>query len=100
MPGFFEAWNRKSPPKGKTHTVMIQGQEKQVSLKQKLEILKNGEVNYMIKDNKIVVKPTPKAKSVYPILMTVQKGYHFLDGDIHWPNKMDDGGQAWLIEYE
>ena len=33
-------------------------------------------------------------------LVDVDKGYHFIDDDIHWPEKIDKGGKAWRIEYE
>ena len=90
--------------KMKKHYVTIQGKRYQVDLEKKLEIMRNGEENYMIKPAKfgpeILLKPTPKAKTRYPTLQRSTKGYVFQDGDIHWPNAIVEGGEAWLIEYE
>lgn len=88
------------PVQEKKHFATIQGVEKEVSLQKKLEILKHGEENYMLKGNDIVLKPKPKLKTQYPILKDVEKGYHFFDNDIHWPNKVSEGGKSWLIESE
>ena len=100
MPGFFDALRNLPIQKEKKHFVIIQGQQKEVTLEKKLEIIKNGEENYVVKDNTIKKKPELKIKSIYPVLKNVEKGYHFVDGDIHWPEKIDEGGKAWLIEYE
>ena len=100
MPGFFEALNRMSAIKEKKHYVTIQGQTVEVSLQKKLEILKHGEENFLLKGNGIELKPEPKIKTAYPVLKEAEKGYHFIDDDIHWPNKIGKGGKAWLIEYE
>jgi hypothetical protein len=100
MPGFFEALNKTSPIDGKKHFVTIQGQAKEVSLQKKLEILKHGEENFLLNGNEIELKPKPKLKTAYPVLKAMEKGYHFIDGDIHWPNSIGEGGKAWLIESE
>jgi DNA-directed RNA polymerase subunit H (RpoH/RPB5) len=100
MPGFFEAINRTSPVKEKKHFVNIQGQTVEVSLQKKIEILKHGKENFLLKGNEIEMKPKPKIKIAYPVLKEVEKGYHFIDDDIHWPNDIGEGGKAWLIEYE
>ena len=54
----------------------------------------------LMEDGKIVLKPVPKIKSKFKKLVDVDKGYHFIDDDIHWPEKIDKGGKAWRIEYE
>ena len=91
---------RKSKPK-KVHTVTIQGQSLVVSLEKKLEVMKHGEDAYMWKSaTEIMLKPRPKSKTQYPILKKATKGYVFQDGDIHWPNAVVEGGEAWLIEQE
>ena len=100
MPGFFEALNETSAINDKKHFVTIQGQVKEVSLQKKLEIFKHGEENFLLNGNKIELKPKPKSKTAYPVLKTVEKGYHFIDKDIHWPDKVCEGGKAWLIESE
>ena len=78
----------------------MDGVKLEVSLQEKLEFNKNGSDFYMIREGKLMIKPKPKLKTTYPVLTKAEKGYFFLDGDIHWPNKIDNGGQAWLIEYE
>ena len=100
MPGFFEALNETSFVNDKKHFVTIQGQTKEVSLQKKLEILKHGEENFLLKENEIKLKPKPKLKTAYPVLQKVEKGYHFIDDDIHWPSNIGEGGRAWLIESE
>jgi len=92
------------PQKVKKHYVTIQGKQYQVSLRKRIEIMRNGEANYMIKPTKsgpeIVPKPRPKSKVQYPVLKKANKGYVFQDGDIHWPTAVVEGGEAWLIEQE
>ena len=89
------------PTVTKTHTVTIQGQSLVVSLEKKLEVMKHGEDAYMWKSpTEIVLKPPPKARAQYPVLKKVTKGYVFKDGDIHGPNGVEEGGEAWLIEQE
>lgn len=88
----------------KKHYVTIQGKQYQVGLEKKLEIMRNGEENYMIKPAKfgpeILLKPKPKSKNRYPILKKATKGYVFQEGDIHWPNAVVEGGESWQIEQE
>ena len=48
MPGFFEAFDS-SKPVVKKHTVTIQGNEVEVSLGKKLEIMRAGEDKYILK---------------------------------------------------
>ena len=104
MPGFFEALDGLPETKVKKHFVTIEGEQYQVDLEKKLEIMKNGEENYFIEPAKfgpqIVLKPRPKANIVYPVLMKSEKGYEFLDGDIHWPDRSIEGGLSWQIERE
>ena len=54
----------------------------------------------MVKDSKVVLKPIPKIKSKFRKLIKSEKGYYFVDNDIHWPEKVDAGGKTWQIEYE
>ena len=92
------------PRPEKKHFVNIEGKQYEVSLKKKLEIMQNGEENYMIKPAKfgpqILLKPKPKRKQGYSVLKTATRGYVFEDNDIHWPNGVKDNGETWLIEYE
>ena len=87
------------PAKEKKHFVNIEGKKYQVSLQKKLEIMKHGEENYIFKDNELQIK-TQKAKTRYSVLKQGTRGYSFEQNDIHWPNDIIDGGEAWLIEYE
>ena len=91
-------------PQPKKHFVTIDGRKIQVPLAKKLEIMKLGESAYMLKPAKhhpeIVLMPKPRPKTSYSVLSTAEKGYTFQQGDIHWPNGVVEGGQAWLTEYE
>lgn len=87
------------PAKEKKHFVNIEGKKYEVSLQKKLEIMKHGEENYIFKDNELKIK-TQKAKTRYSVLKQGTRGYSFEQNDIHWPNDIIDGGEAWLIEYE
>ena len=84
----------------KKHFVNIDGNEIEVTLQKKLDIMRDGEDKFTMKDNEIVLKPVPKAKTKYPILKKAKKGYAFEQGDIHWPNAVIEGGAIWQIEYE
>ena len=101
MSELLKALQGRKPPQKKVHTVTIQGQSLVVSLEKKLEVMKHGEDAYMWKSaTEIMLKPQPKSKTQYPILKKATKGYVFQDGDIHWPNAVVEGGEAWLIEQE
>jgi hypothetical protein len=84
----------------KKHFVDIDGKQHEVSLEKKLEVLKHGEENFVLKDGKIVLRPPLKRKTVYPVLKEVDRGYVFEQNDIHWPSGTAEGGMAWLIEQE
>ena len=88
------------PPRGKkVHTVTIQGQSLVVSLEKKLEVMKHGEDAYMWKSpTEIMLKPKPKPQLQYSVLKKTERGFVFQDGDIHWPNGVEEGGEAWLTE--
>jgi len=84
----------------KKHFVTVDGKQIEVSLKKKLEIINHGEDSYMLEEEKIVLKPTPRLKSKFRKLLASENGYHFVDDDIHWPEKVAEGGKTWQIEYE
>ena len=88
----------KVPPR-KKHFVTIDGKKIEVTLERKQEIMKLGEDAYMLNPD-IVLRPVPKSKTRYTVLKKADKGYTFEQGDIHWPNGVVEGGEAWLIEYE
>ena len=101
MPGLFEALSKVPPQKKKVHTVTIQGQSIVVTLEKKLEVIRHGEDAYhWINEKEFTLKPKPKPRTQYPVLKKSEKGYGFEQGDIHWPTKIEPGGEAWLIEHE
>ncbi len=101
MSEIFKALQGRKPIPKKVHTVTIQGQSLVVTLEKKLEVMHHGEDAYMWKSpTEIMLKPKTKPKTQYPILKKAKKGYVFQDGDIHWPNAVVEGGEAWLIERE
>jgi hypothetical protein len=82
----------------KKHTVLVNGQEIEVSLQKKLEIIQNGADNYTIKDGAVTLKPKRRPGVVYPVLKKTDRGYLFHQGDIHWPEEIIEGGESWVIE--
>ena len=100
MPGLFDALNNMPKREKKKFFITVQGEEHEVTLDKKLWAQQHGEENLILQDGEIVVKPTPKKKTHYSTLTKASRGYFFEDGDIHWPNKIAEGGVTWLIEYE
>lgn len=107
MSEIFKALNNFKARPPKRHFVNIDGRRIEVTLDKKLEIMRHGEQNYTVSNvdgkTNIVEKSQikPKAKTQYSqLIQTPHKGYVFLDGDIHWPTGIVDGGKAWLLEYE
>ena len=85
----------------KQHTVCIEGRKVTVSLEQKKEILSKGEQSYhWVSPIKFELRPLPKPKTQFSVLVKSDKGYSFEDNDIHWPNGTKHGGETWLIESE
>jgi len=99
MPGFFEALRNLPERKPKKYFITVQGKEYEVSLKKKKWAQAEGENNLIVVDGEIVVKPSP-AYARYPLLVKSDKGYIFQDNDMHWPNKISEGGVIWQIESE
>ena len=101
MSELFKALESMPPSKPKVHTVCICGQNVVVTLEKKLEVQRHGEEAYhWISPTEFALKPRPKPKTRYSMLKKAKKGYKFQDSDIHWPNAVVEGGEAWLIEYE
>jgi|TARA_R110000796_G_scaffold2582_2_gene10138 hypothetical protein len=100
MSEFLKALQDLSPLTKKKHFVTIQGKTVEVSLKRSLEVLRHGADAYIWQGNEFVLKPKPKTKTTYRTLQKDTRGYDFLDGDIHWPNKIIDGGVTWQRESE
>jgi len=88
------------PKRDKKHFVTVDGSQIEVPLEKKLEMMRHGEDSYMLEQGNIVLKPTPKLKSKFRKLKVSEKGYHFVDDDIHWPEKVAEGGKTWQTEYE
>ena len=100
MPGLFEALKNMPKQEPKKFFITVQGKEHEVSLEKKLWAQQHGEENLVTKDGEIVVKPAPPPKSKYRSLIKSEKGYFFEDGDIHWPNKIAEGGVTWQTKSE
>ena len=100
MSAIFKALANLPKREPKKHFVTVDEKEIEVAMEKKLEMMRHGFDQYMMEDGKIVLKPVPKIKSKFKKLVDVDKGYHFIDDDIHWPEKIDKGGKAWRIEYE
>lgn len=84
----------------KKHFVNVDGKTVEVSLEKKLEVIKHGEDAWILKGGEVVLKPKPIIKTTYKILKKHDKGYSFLNGDIHWPNEIIEEGYTWQIESE
>ena len=100
MSELLKAFQNLPPVPKKKHFVTIQGKTVEVSLKRSLEVLRHGADAYIWQGNEFVLKPKPKTKTTYRTLQKDTRGYDFLDGDIHWPNKIIDGGVTWQRESE
>ena len=100
MPGLFEALKNMPKREPKKFFITVQGKEHEVSLEKKLWSQQHGEENLVFKDGEIVVKPAQLPKSKYRTLVKSQKGYFFEDNDIHWPNKIAEGGVTWQTKSE
>jgi hypothetical protein len=100
MPGLFEALKNMPKREPKKFFITVQGKEHEVSLEKKLWSQQHGEENLVFKDGEIVVKPAQLPKSKYRTLVKSQKGYFFEDQDIHWPNKIAEGGVTWQTKSE
>jgi len=100
MPGLFDALKNMPKREPKKFFVIVQDKEYEVSLEKKLWSQQHGEDNLTIKNGEIVLKPKPKPKTKYSTLLKSDKGYFFEDQDIHWPNKIAEGGVTWQTKSE
>ena len=100
MPGLFDALKNMPKREPKKFFITVQGKEHEVSLEKKLWSQQHGEDNLILKDGEIVVKPALPPKSKYKTLANSRKGYFFEDDDIHWPNKIAEGGFTWQTKSE
>ncbi len=100
MPGLFDALKNMPKREPKKFFITVQGKEHEVSLEKKLWAQQHGEDNLILKHGEIVVKPAPPPRSKYRTLVKSEKGYFFEDEDIHWPNKIAEGGVTWQTKSE
>ena len=100
MPGFFEAMANMPVPVVKKHIVTIQGKEIEVELAKKIEIMRSGEDKYMLQNNTVVLRPSPKTNRRFPELRTDENGYNFHEGDPYWVQGTIEEGHTWQIESE
>jgi SOS-response transcriptional repressor LexA len=100
MPGFFEAWANRKPPKAKKFFITVEGVEHEVPLEKKLWAMKVGESNLRIENGNIVLVKIDKARAKYRTLQKADNGYFFESDDIRWPNSVGAGGVTWQIESE
>lgn len=101
MSELLKALGSMPPSDKKIHTVCIDGKVVVVNLAEKKEILRNGEkAYYWISPSEYKLKPPPKPKTQFSVLVKTEKGYTFEGGDIHWPNGIKTGGETWLTESE
>jgi len=100
MTELFDALKKVPKKEPKKFFINVQGIEHEVTLEKKLWAKRHGEENLMFKDGEIVVKPTIRKKTQYSTPTQSSKGYFFQNNDIHWPNKIAEGGITWQIERE
>lgn len=96
MPGFFDALSQRNSPKKKTHTVVIDGIEIEVTLEKKLEILRSGQENYYIKDSTVFKKE--QSKIVFDQLKKSENGIIFYNQNPFWIESEGVGGYKWTTE--
>ena len=100
MLDLLKAIKESGPEPDKKFFVTIEDKEVEVSLAKKLEVMKHGEGAYMWKGDTFVLKPKPKIKTTYRTLQKDKQGYDFVNGDIHWPDQIVEGGYTWQRESE
>ena len=88
MPGFFEALDNFKNKSVKKHFVTIDEQQIEVSLLQKLDILKSGEENYFCQkgpNGEIICKrPVVPKEQQQTQLESSQDGYKFYENNPFW----------------
>tara|TARA_B100001093_G_scaffold517522_1_gene599289 strand:- start:296 stop:604 length:309 start_codon:yes stop_codon:yes gene_type:complete len=99
MPGFFEAIEKFKNKPNKKQFVNIEGKSIQVSLEQKLEIMKVGEKNYFCQkgpNGSIVCKRpyTPKEQQQTQLVQT-DNGLKFYENNPFWPTEEGNKAFTW-----
>ena len=99
MPGFFDALEKFKGKADKKHFVDIDGQNIEVTLKQKLEIQQSGEDNYFCQKgpNGIIVckKPLVPREQKQKQLKRSEEGIELLDKNPFWPTQQGKRGYKW-----
>jgi hypothetical protein len=88
------------PQEKKRHMVTIDGQQIEVSLQKKLEIMRSGEYAFIIKNGNIVPKPKKRTKVQCKILVKADVGGHFYESDPYWIESVAEKGYQWQIKSE
>ena len=103
MPGFFDAIKNFKPPQ-KSHAVEINGKTVQISLEKKLQVQKKGIENFDLVENKdgydLIEKTKTAKKQKFKKLIKSDRGYKFIDNDIHWVSGVEKAGYTWQTKPE
>ena len=96
---FFEAaknWKTQE----KKHFVTIQGKTVEVTLEQKLEVMKHGEHRFHWQGDRFVLIPRPTyAGTKYAQWQDVEEnGYSFVDDHMYWPAERGQRGKDFRYE--
>ena len=86
------------PREKKKHIVTIDGQQIEVSLQKKLEIMRSGEYAFTLKNGNIIPKPKKRTKVECKVLVKADMGGHFLEGDPFWIESVAEKGYQWQIK--
>lgn len=99
MPGFFEAFNKFKNKNEKKHFVTVDKQQVEVSLQQKLDILKAGEENYFCQrgPNGAVIcrRPIVPKEQQQTQLTATSNGIKFYQGNPFWPTNEGKTAYQW-----
>ena len=96
---FFEAaknWKTQE----KKHFVTIQGKTVEVTLEQKLQVMKHGEHRFCWQGEQFVLIPQPIHPGItYAQWQDVEEnGYSFVDGHMYWPAERGQRGKDFRYE--
>ena len=96
---FFEAaknWKTQE----KKHFVTIQGKTVEVTLDQKLEVMKHGEHRFCWQGDQFILIPRPTYTGItYAQWQDVEEnGYSFVDGHMYWPAERGQRGKDFRYE--
>ena len=102
MPGLFEALDNFKNTIEKKHTVTIEGETVEVTLEQKLELLKTGTDVWTIQKNNtgtmLIRKPIVDKEQQQTELVSADPGIKFYEHNPFWPMEHGIGGYKWQIK--